>query len=191
MPSDDPTLAMVVVPGKAIPKGSLVSTGKGRMREDNERTGPFREAVREAIHADMAARGMTTSYPGAVGVQIIALFEPPSRESARRRGPVTRAVGDSDKIARTVLDALHDPRREPGTKREIPDSALLVDDSQVVDLQVAERYAPRYGAACGIWVYRVGPYELENSSENYRLGVRSMQETMIQTARYGPERRDR
>lgn len=129
------------VPGKAAPKGSL-NPGKGdegrKLRESNERVDTFRSNVREAAWSDMAARGVPGTQHGPVRVTIVALFDPPRRDNLD--APITKAVGDIDKISRAVLDALQDPRRTVGMKREIPNSKLIADDAQVVDLVAFERF---------------------------------------------------
>jgi len=156
------------VPGKAAPKGSL-QPGSGRagrkLRESNDRTTPYREMVRDAAHRDMAARGVAGTWHGAVRVQIIALFEPPTQSDAA--APTTRAVGDIDKISRAVLDALQDPRRTEGMKAIIPDSKLINDDAQVVDLIALERYGARYSAGTVVRVERLTDAELRNSGRGW------------------------
>jgi hypothetical protein len=129
------------VPGKAAPKGSLNPGAGGqdrKLRESNDRVNAFRANVAAAAHKDMAARGVPGTQHGPVRVTIVALFDPPRRGNLD--APITRAVGDIDKVSRAVLDALQDPRRTVGMKREVPNSKLIADDAQVVDLVAFERF---------------------------------------------------
>lgn len=135
----DDLIAEVWVPGKAAPKGSLRAGRNGRLREDNERTTPFREQVRQRVHEDLAARGHLTAWRGPAAVLIVATFAMPKRENYA--APVTRATGDVDKLSRTVLDALQDNRRAPGTKAELPYTGALGDDAQVIRLETHACYA--------------------------------------------------
>jgi hypothetical protein len=156
------------VPGKAAPKGSL-NPGAGRdgrkLRESNDRTTPYRELVRDAAHKDMAARGVASTHRGAVRVTIVALFDPPRRPGSA--APVTTGVGDIDKISRAVLDALQDPRLTEGMKREIPESKLLGNDSQVVDLVAFERWGRLHNAGTIVRVEALPDDYLRRTGEGW------------------------
>lgn len=140
------TLEVVLtVPGAAAPKGSLRCRRdpQHRLREDNPRTKPYRDNI-----AGWAKRLVREDNRPAlrqpVGVEITFTFHRPSAHfgTGRNRGilkhsapvhPSVKTVGDSDKLARNVLDALQD-------------AGVLRDDAQVVELSARKAYARQSGA---------------------------------------------
>lgn len=124
--------------GRARPQGSKKafkhpSTGRIILTEQSKQVGPWRENVRgEALRA-----GLGDPVDGPVMVHVVAVFARP--KSHYRTGknahllkdsapatPTTRSVGDIDKLARAVLDALT--------------GVVFMDDSQVVALVAAKRW---------------------------------------------------
>lgn len=129
---------VLTVPGAAAPKGSLRCCRDKRhtLREDNARTGPYRKKIAGW------AKKLITEQAGPwqpVGVEITFTFErPPSHFGTGRNRhqlkhsspvhPVSQAVGDADKLERTVLDAL-------------ADAGVLRNDARVVELTGRKAYA--------------------------------------------------
>lgn len=136
----DETITIVAY-GVPKPKGSLKHIGNGRLVEQVEGSGGWRKSVADA--ARKAMRGGVPGYyqlkreplDGPVCVEITAtFFKPKSAPKTRESWPCTRATGDSDKIARNVLDAIVDGR-------------VLVDDSRVVDLVCRKVYPGQHADA--------------------------------------------
>lgn len=114
--------------GVPIPKGSMKHIGNGRM-VDQTKTKPWMKAVRQASMLEAATRGVETiEVPVAV---FIEFYFPRPLAAKNRLYPHKRSVGDIDKLARAVLDALQPTKMEPG---------VLADDSLVVDLSAHKRY---------------------------------------------------
>ena len=121
--------------GTPAPKGSLKNIArrgqKARLIESNPKTTPWREAVRDAaIEACAAARWETLVDHPVELIATIYLAKPPSVR--HRVWPIKRSAGDSDKHARTLMDALQDAR-------------VYTDDAQVVSLFVTKVYATTPG----------------------------------------------
>lgn len=128
---------VITLPGTAAPKGSLVCCRNKAhtLREDNKRTKPWRTKI-----ATLARQASTPAGPNQpVGVEItVTILRPTShygtgrnRHQLRHSAPAfpsTRGSGDSDKYARTVLDALED-------------SGLVLNDAQVVEESCRKVYA--------------------------------------------------
>lgn len=112
------------------------------LEEEVDQSKTWRAAVaREIRQAQIEQHGRLLGYAGPVEVRLVFHF--PRTESVTggpvpshdTQWPVHITLGDADKLARNVLDALSAP-----TKRsQIPlTSGLIVDDSQVVLLSVAK-----------------------------------------------------
>ncbi len=145
------------LPGRAATKGSSVpftdmKTGQLRVKNDNERTKRWQEAIGLAARAAGARPGI-----GPVRVELaIALERPASHFGTGRNAgqlkpsaptwPTT--VPDVDKVTRAVLDGLT--------------FVAWLDDSQVVELDVSKVYAAS-PAAVGVSV-AVEPPEEEQAA---------------------------
>lgn len=136
------------VSGRPRTKGSLrVFCQRNRAHtvhidEDIQESKTWRALVALQLReAQLAKYGKLISYPGPVEVRL-AFFFP--RDESVNGGPIPThdtvwpihiMLGDADKLARNVLDALSTPKKRSemwGT------SALLADDSQVVSLSVGK-----------------------------------------------------
>lgn len=129
---------VLTVPGAAAPKGSLrcCRDRKHTLREDNARTAPYRKKIAGW------AKKLVTQQAGPhqpVGVEITFTFDRPAAHYGTGRNrhvlkhsapahPTTQGVGDTDKLERTVLDALADAK-------------VLANDARVVELTGRKRYA--------------------------------------------------
>lgn len=138
--------------GRPRTKGSLkVYCTKSRdhkihLEEEVAESKKWRTVVARASRQHQLQDGGTfRRYAGPVEVRLVFFFP---REESVAGGPIpTHAtewpthitLGDADKLARNVLDALSAP-----TKRaQAPvTSALILDDSQVVQLSVAKFWVP-------------------------------------------------
>lgn len=95
----------------------------------------------ELRHAQIEKYGKLISWPGPVEVRLVFFF--PRTESVAGGSipthdtdwPTHITLGDADKLARNVLDALSTPRKR---SEMWGCSALLADDSQVVSLSVGK-----------------------------------------------------
>lgn len=134
----------ITVTGHARPQGSKIRTQWG-MREASD-IKPWRDAITAA-----AVEALEGAPPieGSVSVGIVFGFNRPAGHYGSGRnagvvkpsapdGPVTRSVGDVDKLSRAVLDALAAAK-------------VFFDDSQVVQLQAAKVYVER-GEREGAWI---------------------------------------
>jgi crossover junction endodeoxyribonuclease RusA len=123
---------LTVVGADPAPQGSKRHVGNGVMIEASKKVGPWRAAVAEAIRES----GMPTID---VPVEVEVLF------FLRRGRTVTRSLPstppDIDKLCRSTLDGL-------------VQGGALADDSLVVNLDAAKRYADgvRVGAEVKIRV---------------------------------------
>jgi crossover junction endodeoxyribonuclease RusA len=136
--------------GTPAPQGSKRaflhrSTGRATMVESSRRVAPWREAVKQAALDAMRLHDRIT---GPVEVRLTCYFDRPRGHYRTGRNaellrdgaplyPATRASGDADKIARACLDA-------------IVDGGVVLDDSLVVDLVVAKRWAGEHDDALDI-----------------------------------------
>ena len=121
--------------GDPAPQGSHRHVGNGVMIESSKRVKPWRRQVAAAARDAMAGRPLLT---GPVAVTAIVRLPRPKghygtgRNAGRLkpsapRYPTSRALGDGDKHARSIGDAL------TGT--------ALVDDSQIVVWHLYKQYA--------------------------------------------------
>lgn len=138
--------------GRPRTKGSLkVYCTKGRdhkihLEEEVAESKKWRTVVARAVRqAQMDTHGKLLQYPGPVEVRLVFFF--PREESVaggaipthQTEWPTHITLGDADKLARNVLDALSMPRH----RRDAPVcSGLILDDSQVVVLSVAKFWVP-------------------------------------------------
>ena len=127
------------------PKGSMKCIGgRGRVAHqliEDDKTGSrkiWRARVTEA--ATQLAGNYEPGTPLVVG--LLALFER-TAAAKKRAFPTTRSVGDTDKLARMLLDALDD-------------ADVYDDDSRVVLLLSMKAYAPRPGAVVYVAPYAPG-----------------------------------
>lgn len=159
-------LANVFVPGRPRTKGSLRATcTKNRVHtiryeESVAESKPWRAAMARALREDQQTRhGRLMQFPGAVQVWLRFWY---NREESVNGGllpshqtpyPTSILLGDVDKAARNALDAMLTPKGREGMNLC---SALLADDSQVVDLMVRKRWASmKYPAGALICVLMV------------------------------------
>jgi len=123
----------VTVLGTPAPQGSKKSLGNGRMVESSKRVKPWRQSVAYAAQALQVEP--TTA---AVRVEIdFKFFRPLSHmrtgknydqvKASAPLWPVSRAVGDLDKLCRATFDGL-------------VDSGVIADDSQIVELVATKTY---------------------------------------------------
>lgn len=141
------------VHGHPAPQGSKRHVGRGIMVEASKAVQPWREAVvGEIIRTGHNGAGI--DQPCTVRVTFY-MPRPKGHHDAKGNVkpsappvPVSRRVGDIDKLVRSTLDAL-------------VQGALLQDDSHVVDLTARKRYATIVrptGAAIRIDYYRGDTY---------------------------------
>lgn len=144
-------LAFTVL-GRPAPQGSKrpIVAGNGRLRtiEQSARVKPYRDSVSAAAREALEALpDPAVFYEAPVGLTVTFLFarpkshlrtaaafagEPSGRAPAR---PVSRQTGDVEKLVRAVNDAL-------------VAAGVIRDDSQVVQLAAAKRYAEPAGPEC-------------------------------------------
>lgn len=119
------------VPGFARPKGSLNGTSrigstKVRMVEQVDPEGVWRKRCLKFARAAATAQGVAVPFTDApAGMSVLFLFERPDNPMFDM--PATTSVGDVDKLARNMFDALT-PRKAHISSR------VLHDDSRFVNL---------------------------------------------------------
>jgi Holliday junction resolvase RusA-like endonuclease len=134
--------------GRPRTKGSLkVYCRKDRahtihLEEEVAESKKWRTVVARAVRqAQMETHGKLLQYTGAVEVRLVFFFP---REESVNGGPIPThstewpihiTLGDADKLARNVLDALSMPKKRA---QAVVCSGLIQDDSQVVSLSVAK-----------------------------------------------------
>lgn len=120
------------VHGTPAPQGSKRHVGNGRMVEASKKVTPWREAVvGEALR-----NGIADSFIAEACVIEVTFYFPRPAVHYGAKGikasapdyPISRNVGDIDKLARSTLDAL-------------VQAAVIKDDSLVTDLTARKRYA--------------------------------------------------
>lgn len=127
------------VPGFARPKGSLNATSrigstKVRMVEQVDPEGIWRKRCLKYAHAAAKSQGVQlplTDQPTALAV--LFLFDRPDNPKFPNF-PATTSVGDVDKLARNIFDALT-PTKSPLSNR------VLIDDSRFVNLLAHKDWA--------------------------------------------------
>ena len=120
------------VDGIPAPKGStkaFVVRGRAVTTEDNARTRPWAALVRDAARQTCATyRGLTViTFPRGTALHLGATFLLPRPVSLPKKVRAHTKKPDLDKLVRAVKDALT--------------GVLWSDDSQVVTMTVAKRYA--------------------------------------------------
>ncbi len=140
------------VNGIPAPQGSKRHVGNGRMIEQSQAVGPWREAIRAQTQVATAlVSGPWRAMTGPVDVSLIFRFPRPKGHygTGRNAGklkpsapqfPATRRRGDIDKLVRAVLDG-------------ITQGGAIADDGLVVMLDAVKLY-PVDGQAPGadIWI---------------------------------------
>ena len=143
------------VNGSPGAQGSKTVYGKGRFVESSKKVKPWRSDVKAAAEAAMQAGEWTEPHNGAVSVELIFRFRHPQSHYGTGRNaftlkasapkhPVSRALGDADKLARSTLDAL-------------VAAGVITDDSLVTTLVVHKTYGTGFP---GAWV-RVEALDVE------------------------------
>lgn len=150
------------VGGRPRTKGSLkVYCRRDRshtihLEEEVAESKRWRTVVARAVReAQLERHGKILQYAGPVQVRLVFSF--PRKESAAGGGPIPThstewpthiTLGDTDKLARNVLDALSMPKNRAQTP---VCSGLILDDSQVVLLSVAKLWATE-DREPGVWI---------------------------------------
>lgn len=120
------------VHGTPAPQGSKRHVGRGVLIESSKKVTPWREAVvGEALR-----NGIADSFIAEACVIEVTFYFPRPAVHYGAKGlkasapayPISRSVGDIDKLARSTLDAL-------------VQAAVMQDDSLVTDLTARKRYA--------------------------------------------------
>ena len=134
--------------GQSAPQGSKRHIGRGVLIESSKRTKPWREAIVGTLIREELA-GLMIADP--VLVRAHFHFARPKAHLTTKgllrpsapTWPTSRALGDADKHARALLDALGS---DAG-------AGLIGDDSQVVGLIVQKRYCrPGVQPHAEVWV---------------------------------------
>lgn len=130
----EPTLA-VAVPVRARPKGSLQpfidARGKARVREDNDKTKPTMDALKDAFTAARLKHPRRREFPLDCPVEVtLAFFYVPPANAGPLDRPSTTRTPDIDKAERLVMDCL-------------TQSGVLKDDARVVGVAKTAWYGPR------------------------------------------------
>ena len=121
--------------GKPAPQGSKRHIGKGILLESSKRCKPWRQDVRHTA-LQLLPNGWRAMMDKPIMVSITFVFARP-KGHYRTNGELkanapkhcTARIGDTDKLCRSVLDALS--------------GAVFSDDSQVINLTAEKRYAIR------------------------------------------------
>lgn len=115
----------LIVPGRPAPKGSLRCVGgRGRPHQLIEQLADSQKEWRQVVTA--AARHNLEPLARYAPVAVSVAFTLPRPASGKLTRPSGR-VGDVDKLARLVLDALES-------------AGALADDAQVVELHASKHY---------------------------------------------------
>lgn len=110
------------VTGTPAPQGSKRHVGGGRMIEASKRLHPWRDKVIQAVKEQAE---ITDQLPGPLRVKMYFRINRPAKPKYEQ--PISRGVGDIDKLARAILDAL-------------TIGGLIEDDSHVISLSAEKRY---------------------------------------------------
>lgn len=140
---DGGLLADFHVSGRPRTKGSLRAYCRKdgrhtvRLEEEVEQSKVWRRMVGLGAQKDMMARhGRLLKYDGPVQIRALFLFLPGEHVTPF---PTHIQIGDTDKLARNVGDAL-------------VDAGMINDDSLVTDFMAAKRWGKMQGVR--IWVHR-------------------------------------
>ncbi len=122
------------IPGIPKPQGSKTSglnhkTGKTFVREDNAGTKPWRKRMVEGLQDSHGVP--LAQFDSAVAVVLRFVFVRP-KSHKRDSMPTSKALGDVDKLARNVLDAL-------------TQAGIITDDKFVLKLAAEKVYGPNPG----------------------------------------------
>jgi len=131
--------------GVPAPQGSKRHMGNGILKESCERLAPWRSEVAHACHDALPPDWDPT---GPYAVSIVCLFRRPAGHFGTGKNaeklkpssplhPITRKTGDSDKLARGILDG-------------VTEGGGLADDSQCVTLSVSKRYCEDNESPCAL-----------------------------------------
>lgn len=116
----------VTVEGSPVPQGSFRHVGNGRIISANPKLNAWRETIAKQVTKQTAVR----LIEGSCTVRLVfTLPRPKSVPIKRRAHPTTKP--DLDKLIRATLDAISLPKYVQ----------LLTDDSIVIDIHAAKRYA--------------------------------------------------
>ncbi|WP_037162576.1 RusA family crossover junction endodeoxyribonuclease [Rhodococcoides fascians] len=117
------------VHGRPAPQGSKsykgMRKGKPVLVESSKALKPWRAVVTAEAHVHYRKQPLMTG-PVALNLMFV-MPRPASMPKGKPTPPAVKRIGDTDKLARGVLDAL--------------EGALYVDDAQVTDLRARKRYA--------------------------------------------------
>lgn len=125
------TKIVIRVRGYPAPQGSKRHVGNGILVESSKRVRPWRDAVRTETQMAMQMVG-PAPLAGPLLVQIKFCFLPPKKPRDPTY-PLTRAVGDLDKLCRSTIDGL-------------VDGGAMADDAQIVRVQATKMYSDWQGA---------------------------------------------
>lgn len=114
------------VTGTPAPQGSKRHVGGGRMIEASKRLHPWRDLVIEAAREQA---DLTDRLDGPVEVSLE--FRIPSPKKPLHILPISRRVGDLDKLCRGVMDGLQI-------------GGIILDDANVVKLKASKIYVTDY-----------------------------------------------
>lgn len=130
-------MILIHVSGKPAPQGSKVRNRAGAIYESNNRTGPWREAVRAETQRIIRAMAGPPYIQGeAVEVWLLFRMARPAghygsgrnASNLRAGAPIRPAVTpDGDKLARAVFDG-------------ITEGGAIADDKQIADYHVSKDY---------------------------------------------------
>lgn len=141
------TIYRLTTHGRPAPKGSMKCIGsRGKVKHQliESDDGGHRKVWR--AHLTAAAHGLAERLPapldGPITIGMIAWLEKP--KSNRQIAPTTRTVGDLDKHARMLLDAL-------------TDAGVLVDDSRVTMLLGGKAWGLNRRPGITVYVARASP----------------------------------
>jgi crossover junction endodeoxyribonuclease RusA len=120
-------------------QGSKRHVGGGRLIESSKKVAPWRKAIEKAAREAMAKVDLAEPITGPVHVAVTFFFVRPRSHwrtgrnahllrDAAPADPTGRGVGDVDKLARAVLDAL-------------TTAGVIADDSLVIRLEARKAWA--------------------------------------------------
>lgn len=149
---------MFSVQGKPAAQGSKRHVGNGRMVEQSKNVGPWREAVKAAIITDLGPNPVQLAGP--IKAVVTFWFQRPKyhyRADGTQLKPNAPEwfdkAPDIDKCLRSTFDAL-------------TDSGVIRDDSQIVVVEVQQRYVtpnPNIPPGAAVALYELDPHLAEAS----------------------------
>ena len=135
MDSSCPNSFTFTVLGKPAPQGSKRHVGRGILLEASKRCKPWRQDVKYAA-LEALPDGWYAMMDKPILVSVTFIFARPkghfrTNGELKPKAPshCTARVGDTDKLCRSILDALS--------------NSVFSDDSQVIALNAQKRYATR------------------------------------------------